>query len=547
LISLADEWALDPRLVGHKAARLAAARQAGLPVPDGLVVPTHLSRPAMELGSRLLEEGGRSGRARLAIARMELEEGLVGALEEAGRSLGERLAVRSSSPVETSSLWAGAFSSYLEIRPAEVAVAVRGCWASAFTEDALRRAERGGLVPGTIPVAALIQAELQPTAGGKVELDGNGTVLVTGTSGSPAALMSGWERGWRARVGPSGVEGEADLLGPEPLAELAELARSLHRSSGDDLLEWLWSAGRPFIVQSGRRRTHPAEAPRIIPNGLDWEMSRRVARLALRFPGPLGEELILPWALGHDSIQEAEPGVSLLDAGAALDEAEVLAGRLAADTWGLPPVQAMRKARSTINALRGARPGIALRRLQSLRPAELTAIRRLLATLTGVADVLVRRDVIPSRDSLWTLSLPEARRAVTEQAPVALGAGQLGPGRWDQFLFGVALTFGEQLEGIPATSGIAAGLLQRVTDPEARPGPPPRSVLAIDLPVPRMAPLLWEAAALLCAGGGPAAHLFEVARSLGVAALAGCDHGAVPEGALVAVDGAAGSVHWVHP
>jgi phosphoenolpyruvate-protein kinase (PTS system EI component) len=38
-----------------------------------------------------------------------------------------------------------------------------------------------------------------------------------------------------------------------------------------------------------------------------------------------------------------------------------------------------------------------------------------------------------------------------------------------------------------------------------------------------LAPLLWDAAALVTAGGGPAAHLFESARALGIPAIAGAD------------------------
>jgi hypothetical protein len=544
LIPLGDGRALDPEVAGHKAARLAGALRAGLPVPDGFVVPTEVSRPALLLGSRLLEDGG-SGKARLAIAAMELEAPLVAELEEAGRALGGRLAVRSSTPVEVSSDWAGAFSSYLEIRPEEMAVALRGCWASAFTVDALGRAERAGVTPGTIPIAALVQAELEPAAGGKAELDGEGAVVVTGTTGSPAALMSGWERGWRARVGPNGVEGDADVVGVASLGELAKLTRALQRATGDDLLEWIWSGDRAFVVQCGRRSRPPEAPPRTLPHGLTWEMTRRVARLVVRFSGPLSDELVLPWALGLDVIPEAEPVSALKDAGSALAEAEILAGRLAADTWGLPPVRAMRVARSAIGTLRGPSPGTALGRLEDLRPAELTSIRRLLATLGGIADVLVLGDVIPFRDSLWSLSLPEVRRAVTKGAPTHLRSSRSGPGPWEPFLFGVTSAFGDHLEGISASPGMAAGPLQPVADPEIRPGPAPRTVLAIDVPIPRMAPLLWEASGLVCAGGGPAAHLFDVARSLGVPALADCDHRGVPEGALVAVDGAAGSARWL--
>ncbi|MGH8935861.1 MAG: PEP/pyruvate-binding domain-containing protein [Acidimicrobiia bacterium] len=544
MILLTDERALDPEVVGHKAARLAAARRAGLPVPDGFVVPAEVSRPAMALGSRLLEEGG-SGKARLAIARMELDPGLVETLEGAGRGLGGRLAVRSSTRVEVTSHWAGAFSSYLGIGPEEMAVALRGCWASAFTVDALGRAARVGLSPGTIPIAALVQAELEPAAGGKTELHGDGGVVVTGTSGSPAALMSGWERGWRVRVGSNAVDGDAALMKSVSLGELAELARALHQATGDDLLEWIWSGEGPFIVQCGRRPRPAEPPPRSIPDGLTLEMARRVARLAVRFPGPLGEELVLPWALGLEVIPEAESIRSLTGAAAALAEAENLVGHLAAGTWGLPPVRARRAARSTIGSLHGPRPGAALRRLEGLRPADLPSMRRLLAHLNGVADFLVGRDVLPSRQSLWSLSLAEVRRVLTDEAPTPLRTSRSGPGPWEPFLFGVASAFGDHLEGIPASSGMGAGPLRRVDDPEARPGPGPRSVLAIDVPLPRVAPLLWDAAGLVCAGGGPAAHLFDVARSLVVPALAGCDHSGIPDGALVAVDGAAGSAHWV--
>jgi phosphohistidine swiveling domain-containing protein len=61
----------------------------------------------------------------------------------------------------------------------------------------------------------------------------------------------------------------------------------------------------------------------------------------------------------------------------------------------------------------------------------------------------------------------------------------------------------------------------------------------LDRPLPGFAPLLWRASALVCRGGGAAAHLFEVAGSLGVPTVVG-EVDAAP-GQLVSVDGA-GSV-----
>jgi phosphoenolpyruvate-protein kinase (PTS system EI component) len=53
--------------------------------------------------------------------------------------------------------------------------------------------------------------------------------------------------------------------------------------------------------------------------------------------------------------------------------------------------------------------------------------------------------------------------------------------------------------------------------------------------------MLWDAAALVVARGGPAAHVFEVARSLGVPAVMGIDLSAQGP-ALVTVDGSSGVV-----
>jgi phosphoenolpyruvate-protein kinase (PTS system EI component) len=68
----------------------------------------------------------------------------------------------------------------------------------------------------------------------------------------------------------------------------------------------------------------------------------------------------------------------------------------------------------------------------------------------------------------------------------------------------------------------------------------------LDSPLAWFAPLLWTAAAIVTRRGGTGAHLFDVARSLGVAAVCGCDLGQPDEigDALIAVDGTSGSV-WL--
>jgi pyruvate,water dikinase len=91
--------------------------------------------------------------------------------------------------------------------------------------------------------------------------------------------------------------------------------------------------------------------------------------------------------------------------------------------------------------------------------------------------------------------------------------------------------------------GIGAGRLRLLRELRTIGRPGPREILATALPLPHLAPLLWHSAALVTAGGASGAHLFEVARSLGVPAVVGVDLETLgPAGALVAVDGDTGLV-----
>ena len=67
-------------------------------------------------------------------------------------------------------------------------------------------------------------------------------------------------------------------------------------------------------------------------------------------------------------------------------------------------------------------------------------------------------------------------------------------------------------------------------------------MLTLSRPIPHVAPLVWSCAAIVSAGGSPGAHLFEVARSLGVPAVVGVDLMDAAPDTLIAVDGADGRV-----
>lgn len=251
ITGLDDPSALDPERVGAKAAALAFGLQGGLPVLPGFVVEASASRRHMALGSSLLAGRG-SGGTRLAMT----SEPVPGAarIEAAGQELSARLAVRSSSRLETDGRWAGAFTSYIGIAPAELPKAVAGCWASAFSVDALDRQLQVGIEPGSAPMAVLVQSSIDPVAGGVAEISLDGTLRVEAVSGSPAPLLQGWERGMAATRRPGegweGAEAVA-LVGTALLDEVGAALGEAWQRFGFTRCEW-GVAGSLWILQLGR-------------------------------------------------------------------------------------------------------------------------------------------------------------------------------------------------------------------------------------------------------------------------------------------------------
>ena len=182
-VALEDVRARDPGVAGSKAAGLARAGSAGLPVLPGWVLSVEHGEDALRLGMCVLERSG-SAAARLAIADLPLEPPARRDLEELARRLGQGAIVRSSAAQEADPRWAGAFASYLDVVPTDLPTAVRGCWASAFTRDALARCEAIGLEPVRLRMAVLIQPWVSFDGGGTASVDGEGRVRVAAAAGS---------------------------------------------------------------------------------------------------------------------------------------------------------------------------------------------------------------------------------------------------------------------------------------------------------------------------------------------------------------------------
>ena len=500
---LDHEAALDPARVGAKAAWLAKARRAGLPVLPGIVIDTVDSLQHMRLGVEKLAGRG-SGGARLA---MTAEPVTFGAeLVERGAHLADLLVARSSTIIESSGEWSGAFTSYLDLSPADLPKAVTGCWASAFSVAALERQEAARVEPGSFPMAVLIQPALDPVAGGTASIEEDGSIVVIGIKGSPAALLQGWSTGLeakRAEGGPWVGEDLVDLLGVETLDEIAGAMYLARSALGANRCEWGLD-GQVWLMQLSQSQT-PARPPEPRSHPADNRLVP-IARVVAKAAGRLGEELILPWALGGLPTAEAHSAVLADDA---MADARQLRDSLTAEVWRLPGQDALAASRSCMTALLGPDPLPALEVIGKLRAPD------------------------PERAaSLWTLV-----QRLERQAP----AHRRGIGRWEPFLASAVLDAGARHQGTGAGPGVGAGISTGRYPPDGTAANyRPRTVIVASQPIPNLAPLLWDAAGLVTESGSPAAHLFESARALRVPAV--CGVSLPPGDHIVAVDGHAGVV-----
>jgi hypothetical protein len=530
IVDLDAPSGLDPIRVGGKAAALAAARASGVAVLPGFVVEASASREHMELGARTLPERG-SGGARLAVGARPVE--FADRLITTGAALAERLVARSSTLLEASGEWSGAFTSYVDVTPGELPKAVVGCWASAFAVAALERQEAAGVEPGSFPMAVLVQPALDPEAGGWAELGSDGTVTVSAVKGSPAPLLQGWVSGNDGRFDDrwSGA-GLIELVGEHNLNTIKYELTTAAAAVGANRCEWALT-DRIWALQVGRVPAPVSPPSYSLPDDLDDELLRLV-RLVVAAPGRLGDELVWPWAIA------GLPG-PVTDASLAPDAVDVvrrLERELTEEVWNQPWAQAGSSARGLLARLRGGDFGSAVGELRRLKPPDPERSARLLAILRGLRGEMADRGVVPDEAAAWHLGLDEIE-AVRRGAAISLPT-RLGVGSWEPFVAHVALAAVTPRWGTPASPGIGAGRGAQITGP-GQPATGRRRVLTAGSPTPNLASLLWDAAGLVTASGSPAAHLFEAARALRVPAVCGVALGDASD-LIVAVDGGTGAV-----
>jgi len=545
VLALDDAACQDVAVAGAKAAGLSRARSLGLPVLPGVVVTTSAALPAVAAGNAALAIRG-SGGARLAAQSAEISPELVARLTAVGEELDAPLIARSSATVEADAEWSGAFSTFADLDTASVVTAVKGCWTSLFSVDALERSEHAGIPAEQIGMAVLLQPMLTPRVSGHAWLMPGG-VRITAVEGSPAGLMSGWVSGSSATVTPSGlVTGDAlDLLTQDEARAVAAVVDRCAALLDHDAIEWAIADQEVVLLQSSATRR--SEEPRAVVGiatlaELDDPRADRVAQLVRRFPGGLSEVAVLPWALGVPDPRVLDeittPAAEAVDLailrGQAAELAELVweGSRGGAQPW-----------RRALSELRSDHPGAALQILDELRPPPYGVVVALMRSLLALGEQAVGQGSLRRCEEVFGCAIPDVEPTRT----LHLRQSWAGPRRWEPFLAAVAQTRGTSLAGLGVSGGVGAGPARVVThvDPAMGHATHARSVVVAEHPVPGLAPLLWNAAALVTTRGSDGAHLVEVARSLGVPTVVQChelDLDRLGPDVIVAVDGDVGEV-----
>lgn len=543
LLTLDDPRACEIADSGAKAAGLAEAAARGLPVVPGVVVPADALAPAVAEGRNALSRSPAA--ARLAVAGARIDPAVLEALHAACAGFRHGAIVRSSSPLEGDPRWSGAFATYHEVGPDDLRAALLGCAASLFSRDVLARADEMGMSPTDLSVAALIQPWLPLDGGGTAAVASDGVVTVYGASGDPAMLVSGRAQGGSATVAVDGrVEGDlvAEGFAPDVVSGVAKLARRVFDRLGARVLEWGVADAEIRLLQVRNPVSTPAslfhlEEPARPPT----TMERRLVRLALRFPGPIGELTVLPWAVAFDEPLDPAPTV-VADPTAAYERILFDAAMLRAHVWGTDPETAdaswSEAARTLLSGeADGSDPDIFGR----LRRPDRAVAARLLGSIRGLGEALVGRGALAHPETIWRLTPHDLGVAVHDAGHRATISH--GPDRWEPFIASVVAAGGEVSAGLPVAPGVGAGVAHLLVAGAGRPGP--RAVLIAQRPLPQIAPLLWGCAGLVTIEGNEGAHLFEVARSLGVPAVTsprlGVSGTPAPD-TPVAVDGDRGTV-----
>jgi PEP-utilising enzyme, mobile domain len=342
------------------------------------------------------------------------------------------------------------------------------------------------------------------------------------------------------------------ILGPQVVEGVANLTRRMADVLGDEAVEWAWVDDSPVLLQA-RAATPGGEAVPTQPvdarvaDAMGLPAAEHLASWVTRFPGPLAESLVLPWAPGIEVSRVVDrPGPSA-DVRATLDEITRLVDSLATQAWGQAGIEAVRQALVDVREHRSA---TALRTLGRASPVDEAGARHLVAVLQTLTAAAATNGLAPDAAHVWRHDLRAVSSALKGQALPARRPD--GPDPWEPFLHDFLRCRGTSAGGAPASPGVTTGWARPVDHPgtpvtDPTHGPRRREVLVAPYPMPALASLLWSASGLVTGPGDASAHLFEVARALRVPAVVDAQverlRGIAPaDHVFLAVDGTTGNV-----
>lgn len=247
LVGLADGAALNPSLVGSKAANLASLLQAGFRIPEGVVITTAAGEDVTEaLANRVLAHLGETP-----------------------------LAVRSSAAAEDlpDASYAGQYESYLGVQGLEqLKTAVAACRDSVHSKRVSTYSGGAGESAMAVLVQPMVDADAAGVAFSAHPVTGaRDQVVVNAVVGLGDRLVSGEVNPDQWVVDGESVDGPAGVLDRSQIRQVAELTKRVetHFGSPQDI-EWAIDGDTLWLLQA-RPITSLPDAP-IEPIPIDFEV-----------------------------------------------------------------------------------------------------------------------------------------------------------------------------------------------------------------------------------------------------------------------------------
>ncbi len=356
----------DVGLVGGKGANLGELTKAGIPVPSGFAVTSHvyfhfveqsgLTQPLRDILSRIdvndsarLQSAAREVKALISSASMPAD--VASQISRAYREMGGGpVAVRSSATAEdlAEASFAGQQSTYLNVEGEEAVIkAVQECWASLFEARAIFYRQQAGFEHLKVGIAVVVQHMVQSERSGvmftlepvtgdrdKIVIEaiyGLGEAVVSGAvtpdyyvveKKSLGVLSKKIERqehqlvrNQDAKAGEDNnvwldipaADGQAQKLTDEQIAELAEIGSRVEEHYGRPQdIEWAAEGGKFYLVQSRPVTVTGAADDGPAANGMEGETAPVLVEGSPASPGvAFGPVKIV---LSPDEIDRVETG-----------------------------------------------------------------------------------------------------------------------------------------------------------------------------------------------------------------------------------------------